>query len=74
MKLKLRSALHWRFDNEWAVRQGCWKLIGKGNKGTILVNLDNDLGEKTNLIQAEPERAGRLEELHHRWTEEVGER
>ena len=66
--------LHWRFGDEWAIRQGPWKLMGRENTGRMLVHLESDPAEATNLIQANPERAGQLTQLHRQWVEAVGDR
>ena len=66
--------LHWRFGQNWAVREGPWKLMGKGGKATFLVNLEADLSEKSNRLEDQPEIAGKLMALHLRWTGEVGTR
>lgn len=67
-------SLHWRFGDEWAVRQGPWKLMGKDQTARMLVHLGNDPGETTNLIQANPGLAGKLTQLHRQWVESAGER
>ncbi|MCM8534186.1 MAG: sulfatase-like hydrolase/transferase [Lentisphaeraceae bacterium] len=66
--------LHWLFGSKWAVRQGSWKLIGKGKQATTLVNLDDDPQEKSNLLKNHPERTKTLSELHRQWIKSVGNR
>jgi arylsulfatase A-like enzyme len=66
--------LHWRFGDEWAVRQGAWKLMGKSTKAVALVNLKDDLAEQNNLIKEKPELVRQLMLLHQQWTEAVGDR
>ena len=66
--------MHWRFVDVWAVREGPWKLLGKLDTPTMLFNLADDLGEKTNLLDMEPQRASALLSLHQRWTTAVGSR
>jgi arylsulfatase A-like enzyme len=66
--------LYWMFGEKWAVRRGEWKLIGKGVEALTLVNLENDLAEKNNLIKAKPELADELMKLHRQWIAEVGNR
>jgi arylsulfatase A-like enzyme len=77
------EAFHWATGkDQWAVRQGDWKLIGNPvDSGTkkpmaeedqlILVDLKNDVGEKTNLARAQPERVRRLRQLHEVWARDV---
>ncbi len=44
-----------------AVRSGQWKLHASKGKPTQLYDLENDIGEKVNLIESNPEVAQRLE-------------
>lgn len=75
----LHDFLHWtvgdRDGDQWAVRQGPWKLIGnpqdtsdKGELGEddrlFLSNLDKDKTEMTNLAAQYPEVVERLKKLH----------
>ena len=66
----------------WAVRSGDWKLLHrpldqvtpwKGGKapGYLLVNLAEDPGEATNLIDSEPTRLAELKELARRYREDL---
>lgn len=72
-------ALHWQVGEgpnaDWAVREGQWKLIGRsrdtsGHDGkssrleNILVNMQSDPGEQTNLADKHPEILTRLRKLH----------
>lgn len=43
-----------------AVRSGRWKLEVKNGRSVALYNLDQDIGEKHNLLKQNPEVAGRL--------------
>jgi arylsulfatase A len=77
------DVLHWlRGSGEkaaWAVRQGDWKLMGNpydtstnGSDRKIiaplfLVNLAEDIGERTNLVEAQPEKVNHLKTLHETW-------
>ena len=45
-----------------AVRSGKWKLHAKNGEPTQLFDLDNDIGEKTNLIKKYPKVVKRLRE------------
>lgn len=64
--------LYWMFGEDWAVRKGSWKLIGKGDEAQTLVNLADDLSEKTNLINEKPDLTDELFKLHQQWIAEVG--
>jgi len=62
------EALYWKLDDQWAVRKGNWKLIGNpidpASPGSVnkekdtlfLVNLDEDISERVNLVDKEPEK------------------
>lgn len=63
--------LHWTHADAWAVRKGAWKLVGQGENAQKLFNLDNDLSEKNNLMQQNPEVADELIKLHRSWTADV---
>ena len=65
------SALHWQWGNAWAVREGDWKLIGKGNKADSLGNLSDPHPEKKNYINEEADIAKRLQTLHDEWLKDV---
>jgi arylsulfatase A len=66
----LNRVLHWRFGNQWAVRNGDWKLID----GRALYHLGNDPGESVNLAKQQPEIVRELLSLNQDWTREVGMR
>jgi arylsulfatase A len=63
--------LHWQWGKRWAVREGPWKLVGKGGAGDFLGNLDDPQPELHNHLDAQPERVQRLEALHRAWRREV---
>ncbi|MCA9128828.1 MAG: sulfatase-like hydrolase/transferase [Planctomycetales bacterium] len=63
--------LAWNTQSQWAIRQGPWKLIHRvrtadegqlsaEDKEFFLVNLDEDIGETTNLASQHPQVLGRL--------------
>lgn len=66
--------LHWVFGDEWAVRKGAWKLVGKSTAALALVNLDKDIAEKKNLIQEQAKLADELHKLHREWIATVGDK
>ncbi len=53
---------------QWVVREGSWKLLGNPNgvdlvaadRKEFLVDLDNDIGETTNLTAAHPDRVAKM--------------
>lgn len=81
------EVFHWqsgggRRNPQWAVRQGPWKLIGNPIDPSrseplpdadrrFLVNLNDDVGETTNVADQHPQLVERLEALHEQWAQEV---
>src|ERR1035438_5508722 len=69
------DVLQWRLGNQWAVRQGPWKLLHNPNdqadaqklapqdKEWFLANIDEDIGERTNQAPRHPEIVDRLRKL-----------
>jgi arylsulfatase A len=65
-------------DRRWAVSDQRWKLMAQfgtnatpSESGWRLFDLENDPGEKKNLIKKEPEIAARLRKEFVRWFEDV---
>lgn len=73
-RLDKERTLHWLFRESWAVRQGPWKLIGKGGEAAFLVNLEDDLAEKSNRLGEQRDIAGKLTASHRQWIAETGDR
>ncbi len=76
-----RSAIYWHYPHYHpggatpygAIRQGDWKLIEFYEDDHVeLYNLEDDLGEKTNLATKLPDQAKQLREKLHAWREDVG--
>jgi arylsulfatase A-like enzyme len=63
--------LHWQAGDVWAVRRGPWKLLGQKSKATLLVNLEQDIGEKNNLLEREPAQAEALMTVHLQWVKSL---
>ncbi len=59
--------------NLQAVRSGNWKLHRNKGNPTQLYNLESDIAEAKNLLQAEPEVAERLNDLMKKFDQEVAE-
>lgn len=71
------DVLRWKIGNQWAVREGQWKLLhnpndaadtaanklSKTDKEWFLANLDTDIGERTNLAPQHPEIVEKLRKL-----------
>jgi arylsulfatase A-like enzyme len=77
--------LHWQLGQQYAVRQGDWKLVVNGTDGdpkvklperdrVFLSNLAEDVSERTNLAAKHPQVVERLQRLHREWAAEVGKR
>jgi arylsulfatase A-like enzyme len=66
------DALYWRFGEQWAIRDGDWKLVASridANKPR-LINLADDISEANDLIEKEPEQAARLKAKWDKWNAE----
>lgn len=64
-------ALHWLLEDRWAVRNGPWKLLGRGTQPQELYNLDKDLGESRNLLADHAELVRTLQRQHEIWLRDV---
>ncbi|MBA4020635.1 MAG: sulfatase [Pirellula sp.] len=64
--------MFWRFGDQWAVRQGDWKLVvSRGGSGQPeLYDLATDIGEARDLASAEPARVAELQKVYGRWNAE----
>ena len=76
------QALHWMMNQQWAVREGDWKLLGNPSDPSkkaplgaddklFLVNLKDDPGEMRNLARADPQIVERLRKMHEAWAVEA---
>jgi arylsulfatase A-like enzyme len=65
-----KRTLFWRHNKAWAVRKGSWKLCGRGSD-TRLYNLTDDIGEKRNLADAEPQMVRGLRAEFLAWEQDV---
>lgn len=77
------NAFHWMLHDQWAVREGDWKLVVnavdtehtkrlEGDDRIFLSNLAEDVSERKNLAPSHPEIVERLTALHDAWVMEVG--
>ena len=76
---EIHESLYWQFQNQWAVRQGPWKLIRNarirvpGDKLSaedeqgFLSNLEQDPGERNNLAAEHPDIVERLTAARPEW-------
>jgi uncharacterized sulfatase len=60
--------LCWRWGGQSAIRKGEWKFL-KGDNREYLFNLDNDIGEKNDLISKYPKIAAQLKKELLTWTQ-----
>ena len=62
--------LFWRYRGQSAVRSGPWKLLHIRSE-EFLFNLEQDPGEKNNLIDQDPEELEKLRALLKEWESEM---
>ena len=72
----------WQLGEQWAVREGDWKLVVNANDTdrskvegpdrVFLSNLARDASERDNIAGEHPEVVERLTKLHEDWAAEVG--
>lgn len=69
------ETLYWRVGRKWAIRRGDWKLVQNGGsrEPPRLYNLADDIGEKHNLITAQPDQAAQIQALWAQWNAEQAE-
>lgn len=80
------GTFHWMWQDQWAVREGDWKLIGNGRDTTglesphaprkemgdlYLANLTDDQPEGVNHASQRPDVVRRLQALHDDWLNDV---
>lgn len=66
------QTLYWRFGEQWAIRDGDWKLVASrvdGNRPR-LINLAQDIGEANDLSAAEPQKHSALMAKWKEWNAE----
>ena len=75
------AQFHWQVvvaSNQWAVREGPWKLIGnpfdtshathvKLEETRFLIHLSDDPSESQNLAAQFPDKVKELEKAHFNW-------
>jgi arylsulfatase A len=64
------DVLYWVYKEDWAVREGPWKIIGQGDE-IFLANLALDPTETINYAQTHRHIQNRLVDLHNRWIMEL---
>jgi arylsulfatase A-like enzyme len=63
------EALYWRFGQQWAVRDGDWKLVASRLDGfkPQLFNLAEDIGEANDLAGKHPDKVAELQAEWDEW-------
>lgn len=72
------DALYWRFGDQFAIRQGDWKLVaydaaadgGQGATPAKLYNLADDIGEQHDLSAEQPEKVRELQAAWDAWNKQ----
>lgn len=64
------ETLCWRRGGWRTIRDGDWKLLFREGYPVQLYNLKDDIGERSNLAEAFPERVQHLRELWEAWDEQ----
>lgn len=62
----VHETLYWRYNNQWAIRQGDWKLMGLGDYAKLF-NLKEDPGEKQDRSSDQPDVRQRLLAAYGEW-------
>lgn len=62
--------LYFQWQKNWAVREGDWKLIKKGNR-TTLHNLADKNPEEKDYLQERPDVATKLQDKYRAWALDV---
>jgi arylsulfatase A-like enzyme len=63
--------LYWRYGQQWAIRSGDWKLLSMGGAQPELYDLAHDIGEKSDLAGAKPEKAKELRAAYEDWNRQL---
>ena len=66
----IHDALYWRAGEQGAVRQGDWKLLKNGDVWHLF-NLAQDLGERHDQAQMQPQRMEAMRTLWSAWNQEM---
>lgn len=71
-KAKPHESFFWRFNEQWAVRDGDWKLVVSRIDGPQpkLFNLAEDIGEANDLAAKHPEKVAELKQQWDAWNKD----
>jgi arylsulfatase A-like enzyme len=66
------DTLYWRFGDQWAIRQGDWKLVVSRIDGPTpkLFNLAGDIGEANDLAAQNPDKIKQMTKVWQAWNAE----
>lgn len=67
------ETLYWRFQPQWAIRDGDYKLMHTRDGLTRLFDLSKDPSEQNDLTSTAPEIAGKLQAKFDAWNAELKE-
>jgi len=66
------DALYWRYDEQWAVRSGSYKLTrADTTRAPMLFDLSKDPGESADLAAREPEAVQKLQAKYDQWSKSL---
>ncbi len=66
------EALYWRYDEQWAIRGGDYKLThADTTRPPMLFDLSKDLGESTDIAAQQPEIARKLQAKYDLWSKSL---
>jgi len=65
------QALFWRIRDQWAIRQGDWKLLALPSGTPELYHLSEDVGEAHNLADQMPDRVKELTAAWQAWSSQL---
>jgi arylsulfatase A-like enzyme len=68
---KPHDTLYWRFGEQWAIRDGKYKLLHTTVGGTQLFDLSADLSEKDDLRKSMAEYAAKLQSKYDEWSKQL---
>ncbi len=66
------DTLYWRYGDQWAIRQGDWKLVVSRIDGRTpkLYDLGKDIGEANDLSAAHSDKVKKLQDAWNAWSAE----
>lgn len=66
------EALYWRYDEQWAIRSGDYKLTrADTTRPPMLFDLSRDIGESTDISARQPEVVQKLQAKYELWSKSL---